>query len=157
MEKVKADKAGRSPAFYIYIEAFALLAVFVATIALLMKGFSSAERLSRDAEVLSKAAHLAENAAEMASASDSGEMLLALLDENGNAFALEEADNALRSICRARYDEDMMPAADGIFCVDVSWIQNDDGMAKSEINVYWNGGINPVYALELAIYTGNAD
>lgn len=148
MGKVKAN---RSTVFY--IEVFALLAVFVAVIVVLMNGFSSAERLSREAAALSCAVHLAENAAEMASASKSGDMLFNLLDENGNAFVLEEGVS--RSIYRARYDEDMMPAADGIFCVDVSWLLEDGGMAKSAVAVYLNGGDEPVYELELGIYIGD--
>ena len=155
MGKVKMSKADRGIAFY--IEALALLTVFTAVIVVLMNGFSSARKLSTKAAVLSKAVHLAENAAEMASSSKSGEMLFDLLNENGNASALEEAGDDLRSIYRAKYDEDMMPEADGTFCVDVSWMPEAGGMAKSEISVYWNGSTEPVYALELGIYIGNAD
>lgn len=136
----------------IYIEILALLAVFTAVMVVLVNGFLSAGRLSREATVLSKAVHLAENAAEIALASESGEMLFGLLDENGNACALEGTDDASRSVYRAKYDADMMPAPDGIFAVDVSWMPGEGGMARSTVNVYCNGGAEPVYALELAAY-----
>lgn len=151
MEKSTGKKADGSIVFY--IEALVLLAVFTAVITVLMNGFSSAEKLSRKAASLSCAVHLAQNAAEMASASKSGDMLFGMLDENGNACVIEE--DASRAIYSARYDEAMMPAADGIFRVDVSWAPKEGGMAESKISVYRNDGDEPLYALELGIYIGS--
>ncbi len=151
MEKIMRNKTGKKIAFY--IETLALLVVFTAVTAVLATGFLLAGKLSQKAAVLTKAVHLAENAAEMASASTSGEMLFRLLDE-GNACVLTEAADVSRSTYRAKYDADMAPAADGIFSLDISWMPEEDGLTKSAIAVYWDDGTEPVYTLELALYTG---
>lgn len=135
-----------------YIETFALLAVFTAVTVLLVNGFLLAGKLSREAGVLSGAVHLAENAAEMVAASDSGEMLFGLLNEAGNASVLEAAEGGLGNVYRAEYDSDTMPESGGIFYADVSWIPDQDGLVRSTIDVYWNNGAEPVYTLELAVY-----
>lgn len=142
-------KVNRASAFY--IETLALLAVFAMVTVILVKGFVLADRLSRKAEALSKAVHLAENAAEMAAASDSGEMFLDLLNENGNACALEAAD-ALCSAYRAEYDAEMMPAKEGAFRLEVSRSLEQGGLVRSAIKVYWDDAAEPVYALDLAVY-----
>lgn len=150
MGKGTENGADRGIAFY--IETLALLTVFTAVIVVLVNSFFSAGRLSRKATVLSKAVHLAESAAEMVSSSESGDMLFGLLDENGNASVLETADGVSGSVYRAKYDEDLVPAADGIFYVDVSWAPEEGGLVRSTIDVYSGDGTEPVYALELAAY-----
>lgn len=129
-----------------YIETFALFAVFAAAAVVLARGFVLAGKLSRDARALSNAVHLAENAAEMASASESGEMLFGLLNENGNVGEIEEG------VYRARYDADMLPSADGIYSVDVSWNKEEGRLVKCAISVYQNGEAEPLYALDLTLY-----
>lgn len=137
-----------------YLESLTLLVVFTAVTVVLVSAFASAGRISGEAGVLSGAVHLAENAAEMAAASDSGEKLFGLLNEAGNASVLEASDGASRSVYRARYDSNTMPADEGIFCVDVSWSPERDGLVRSTVNVYWDDGTEPVYALDLAVYIG---
>lgn len=146
----KKRKKDGTAAFY--IETLVLLALFTVIAVVLVNGFLAARRLSMEAEMLSGAVHLAENAAEMAAASDSGEMLLSLLDENGNACVLEQADSAGRSVYRAKYDADRMPAANGIFYVDVSWVPEKDGLVKCTVAVYRDNRADPLYTLNTAVY-----
>lgn len=135
-----------------FIETLALLAVFTIITVVLVKGFLFAEKLSRNAESLSKAVHLAENTAEMVSASESGEMLFSLLDENGNAYVSEQAEDSSYNVYRAVYDADMNPAVDGVFYVDVSWIPTQNNLVQSTVSVFRNDATEALYSLDLAVY-----
>lgn len=134
----------------LFIETLALLAIFTIVTVILMKGFLFAGKLSKNAESLSKAVHLAENAAEMVSASESGERLFSLLNENGNARVSEQTDDSC--VYRAEYDADMKPSADGIFYADVSWTPRQDGLVRSTVNIYRKDETEPIYSLDLAVY-----
>jgi len=139
-----------------YIETLAILVVFTIVTVVLVNGFVLARKLSREAGVLTDAVHLAENAAEMAAASDSGEMLFEMLDEAGNAFVLDQENRTDGSVYCAEYDSYRMPAADGIYHVNVSWLPQEDGLVRSVVEVYWDKETEPVYRLETAIYTGDS-
>lgn len=150
MEKDARNGADKHIAFY--IETLVLLAVFALVAVVLAKGFLLAERLSKEAEELSKAVHLAENAAEMAAASKSGETLFELLNEKENAYVLKESDDGLHNVYRANYDTDMMPAKDGIFYVEISWDAEKKNLAKSTVSVCRSDRKEPLYTLDLAVY-----
>ncbi len=154
IKNLKSSRTGqkRDGTTAFFIETLMLFTVFTVVTVVLMKGFSFAGKLSRDAESLSKAAHLAEAAAEMVSASESGETLLSLLNENGNASVLEQAADASYSVYRAKYDADMRPSADGIFYADVSWKPGQDGLVRSTVNIYRSGETEALYSLDLAVY-----
>ncbi len=146
------SQAAQKPnaAMTLFIETLALLAVFTVVTVVLVKGFLFAGKLSREAGSLSKAVHLAENAAEMVSASKSGEMLFSLLNENGNAHISGQTDDSC--IYRASYDADMNPAAGGVFYAEVSWEPGQNGLVKSTVTVYRNDEAEALYSLDLAVY-----
>lgn len=135
-----------------FIKMLSLLAVFTIVTITVWKGFLFAGKLSKEAEALSKAVHLAENTAEVVSISQSKEVLFSLLNENGNACALEQESDVLYDVYRVAYDNDMNPAANGIFCVDVSWIPTQNGLVRSAVSVYWNDNPEALYSLDLSIY-----
>lgn len=135
-----------------YIETLVLLAVFTIVTVVLVRAFVLSRELSAEAGVLTKAVHLAENAAEAVAASDSGEMLFALLNEAGNVQVLEGTDQASGRIYRAAYDADGKPDAGGVFWVEVSWVQKEGGLVESEVKVYWEDVTDPVYTLETAVF-----
>lgn len=134
----------------LFIETLALLAVFTVVAIVLVKGFLFAGMLSREAASLSNAVHLAENAAEMVSASKSGEMLFSLLNENGNARISEQTGDSC--VYRASYDANMNPAAGGVFYAEVSWVLGQDGLVKSTVAIYRNNEAEALYSLDLAVY-----
>lgn len=137
-----------------YIETITLLIVFIAAALVLADSFVSAKRLSRNAEALTKAVHIAENIAEAASASGSWETFLSLLDENGNAEELGQDGGTGRMACRMRYDAGLFPAAGGAFSADVSWTLNEGGCAGIMIAVYYDADL--VYTLSTAVSVNNA-
>ena len=92
----------------------------IAVILVLTRMYAFSGQLSRRAEVLTRAVHLAENAAEAVAASDGMDTLRSLLEVNGNVEISGEG-----AILQARYDEAMQPLAGGIFCVEVTWTEGD--------------------------------
>lgn len=105
-------KKRRITAFY--IEALLLVAAFTMVILVLTRVFAWAGQLGREAGILTKAVHLAENAAEAVAASDSPEDLERLLDENGNVrLTGDGASQEGSGILIAWYDEDLNPASEG--------------------------------------------
>lgn len=135
-----------------YIETLVLIAAFIVVILVLARVFALAGRQSEQAQILTRAVRLAENAAEAVAASDSGEALAALLDENGNVC---ETAGYGGTAYRAKYDRDMRSAPEGDFWVDVTWQPQRSGagtFVQSTVYVYWNGGEEPVYTLETAVY-----
>lgn len=135
-----------------FIKMLLRLVVFTIVTIILSRGFLFAEKLSREAELLSKAVHLAENTAEIVSISESGEMLFSLLNENENVCVLEQEADVLYDVYRVTYDGDMNPAANGIFCVDVSWIPGHNGLVRSTVSVYWIDNPEALYSLDLSVY-----
>lgn len=147
------DKGRRRHVTNFYMETLILVVVLVAVILVLTKIFAFSADLSSRAGRLTRAVHLAENAAEAVAASDSIGTLRMLLEENGNVQIRQEgADNTLS----AWYDEDMQPVSDGKFRVEVSWgLENAAGdFAESTVSVYWMEETEPLYVLETAVYLG---
>ena len=101
--------------------------------------------------------HLAENAAEAVAASDSLDMLCALLEENGNAEMSREEKEGMLQVW---YDAEMRPASGGEFRVEVSWIPeaaSGGGFVESTVAVYWMEEADPLYMVDTAVYLGEAD
>lgn len=133
-----------------YLEMLVLIVVFAGVILTLTRIFVLSKEESRQAQVLTRAVRLAENAAELVGAARSQEELLAMLDENENAGPLDEGS------LRARYDEDMSPKKSGEFWVDLTW-EESQGLVESDITVYWMYGGEPVYTLHTAAFIGGGD
>ena len=133
-----------------YIETLLLVLVFIAIILSLTGVFGMARRRSAEARLLTNAVTLSQNAAEALAASDSPETLMALLDERDNALLMHGAPGVTAS-----YDADMRPDPKGALRVDVSWQpeETDAGtLVRSVILTRWNGGEEPLYRLETAVY-----
>lgn len=137
-----------------YMETLALALIFIAVILVLTKVFAVSGQMSDKARFLTKAVHLAENAAEAFSASHSPEALADLLEENGNAMFLEEDGNPM---LRVSYDEEMQPTPNGNFLVDVVWVPEDGvekGLVQGVITVHRSDTGEEIYRLKTAVYTG---
>lgn len=135
-----------------YMEMLVLVAVFIVVILILTKVFAMSRQQSAKAEILTNSVCLAENTAEIVAASESEETLLALLEETGNVSVLEAGGN--RIFC-SRYDNEMRPAAEGSFSVEIEWTPEDakeGSFVNSTVRVYWNGGAEPVYTLETGVF-----
>lgn len=133
-----------------YLETLLLAVVLTAVILILARVFAFSGEMSRRAGVLTGAVHLAENAAEAASASENLDTMRELLEENGNAEVFREGDGG---ILRVWYGEGMQPAAGGEYRVEISW-RPGDALAESIVSVYWKEETEPVYTLETAVYLG---
>lgn len=147
------DKGRRRHVTNFYMETLILVVVLVAVILVLTRVFAFSADLSSRAGRLTRAVHLAENAAEAVAASDNTDTLRMLLEENGNVQVRQEGAD---SILSAWYDEDMQPVSDGKFCVEVSWELEDAAgdFAESTVSVYWMEETEPLYVLETAVYLG---
>lgn len=133
-----------------YIETLILTVVLLAVILVLIKVFAFSADLSGRAGRLTRAVHLAENAAEAVAAADSPEILRMLIEEDGNVQ--EERDGADGTL-HAWYDEEMRPASGGQFHVEVSWEPEAAGSyAESTVSVYWMEETDPLYVLETGVY-----
>ncbi len=145
-----AEKKKHITAFY--MEMLVLVAVFIGVILILTQVFALSRQQSAKARTLTDSVRLAENAAEMMAASDSEESFLAFFGKDGNVKVLEEDGHR---VYQARYDDDMMPAAEGSFLVNVEWI-SEKGTAgdfvRGLITVYRNGNEEPVYTLETSMF-----
>ena len=133
-----------------YIETLLLVLVFVGIILVLTGVFSLAKRESREAELLSDAVTLSQNAAEAVSAADSEEELLTLLNRNGNAALGPEGVSAC-------YDTQMRPDPSGALWVGVTWQpESTEGgvLVRSRITVTCQGRAEPIYALDTASFIG---
>lgn len=133
-----------------YVEALLLIVVFIGIIMVLTGVFGQGIMRSSDAKALTESVILAENAAEMAAASDSGEELLTRMNENNNARTLTDGVYTVE----ARYNEDLEADENGKYIVDISWEPEGDegGLVKNLILVSLEGGDEPVYTLESAVY-----
>lgn len=134
-----------------YIETLLLIVVFISIILMLTQVFGAGRKQTAQAELLTNAVCLAENAAEAVAASDTPEGVLALLDEGGNAELLR---NAEYPTVLAKYDGDMNPDAGGDITVEITWREEPDGLVRSDVNVLRGGGSSPVYTLKTAVFTG---
>ena len=129
-----------------YLETLMLIVVFLVIILVLTQVFGLAQMQSTKAKRLTGAVILAQNAAEAVSASKTPEDLLALLNDDNNAFPM--TDTAGVTAC---YDINLNPDAGGIYRVDVSWIQEEAGngtMIRSVAEVRCDETEAPVYRLE---------
>ena len=128
-----------------YVETLILILVFVAVILTLTRVFGMAKKQSEEAKLLTSAVTLAQNAAEAfsVSAADSGEALLALLDEGGNASLAD-------GILTASYDADMTPDPAGLLRVEVereTWIASAH-YARGTIRVVRSDTGGEIYSIE---------
>ncbi|MCI8514486.1 MAG: hypothetical protein HFI93_07620 [Lachnospiraceae bacterium] len=142
------EKRRARPATAFYMETLMLAAVFVTVILVLVRVFALSGQMSGRARVLTCAVHLAENAAEAAAAAQSPEALREILEENGNVRWEENGEEGL--LC-AWYADDMSPAPEGDFRVDVTWTSEESavgGLHRSTITVYW--AEEAVYTLKTA-------
>ena len=78
------DKSRKRHITNFYMETLVLAVVLIAVILVLTRMYAFSGQLSRRAEVLTRAVHLAENAAEAVAASDGMDTLRSLLEVNGN-------------------------------------------------------------------------
>ena len=129
-----------------YLETLMLIVVFISIILVLPQVFGLAQMQSVRARELTRAVILAGNAAEAASASETEEALLELLNENGNAARLQDTAGVT-----VRYGKDLSPDPEGSYRVDVTWLptETETGtMVSSVIEVRCAGTEEPVYRLE---------
>lgn len=115
-----------------YFETLLLILVFVAVILALSTVFGAARARSADAERLTKAVGMAENAAEAVAASSDAEELCELLSRTGDA-ELDEAGVTVR---------------DGEYRAQITW-EPGSGIAYSVVTVFWND--REIYGLETAV------
>lgn len=135
-----------------YLETLLLIAVFTGVIMILTRVFAVCGEQSVRAKQYTAAVSLAENTAEMFSASDSAEDLLALLNETDNA-KLQASQT--RTLISADYDEQLQPQQDGVYHVKLDWTpeQGDAGtMVSGEISVFYGQQEQPLYTLQTAVY-----
>ena len=132
-----------------YLETLLLIIVFIGIILVLTRVSGICRSMSTDAELLSNAVCLAQNAAEAVSASDSPDTLAALLDEGGNVHASGSGVEAL-------YEKNMTPDQDGDapLRVLITWEPSleDSRFIRSAISVYSRNRDRPVYELATAVY-----
>ena len=129
-----------------YLETLMLIVVFLVIILLLTQVFGLAQMQSTKAKRLTGAVILAQNAAEAVSASETPDELLALLNDNNNAFPMTDTVGVT-----ACYDSDLNPDAGGIYRVDVTWLPEEAGdgtMIRSTAEVRCDETDEPVYRLE---------
>ena len=129
-----------------YVETLMMIVVFLLIILLLTQVFGLAQMQSTKAKRLNGAVLLAQNAAEAVAASETAEDLLALLNENDNAFPM--TDTAGVTAC---YDIELNPDAGGIYRLDVTWLpeKTENGtMVRSVAEVRCDEAEAPVYRLE---------
>ena len=129
-----------------YLETLMLIVVFIAIILVLTQVFGLAQMQSVKAKQLTDAVVLAGNAAEAVSASKTADELLALLNENDNAFPMQDAAGVT-----ARYDGDLLPERDGGYRVDVTWLPEETGtgtMVGSVVEVHCGEAEEPIFRLE---------
>lgn len=129
-----------------YMELLGLIAVFLAVILTLTQVFALAKGQSSEARVLTRAVRLAENTAELFSASESPEEFLGFLGEEEGAHWLSE-----EKVLEAWFDRRMEASSEGDFRVTATWDQ-EGGLAKTRISVYWQEDASPVYTLDTAVY-----
>lgn len=130
-----------------YVETLVLITVFIAVILVLTRVFGLAARESAGAAQRTAAVRLAENAAEMVSASRDAAQLQELLDRGSGCVRLTPEG------VTGRYGRDLLPDAEGAYEVSVTWEEDGAGLVNSRITVLY-GGETPLYTLETAVYTG---
>ena len=133
-----------------YFETLLLIVVFLGVILVLTQVFGLARQQSAAAEQLTDAVTLAGNAAEAVSCSESVDTLLQLLNEENNAVRRPDGMGVL-----ARYNAALLPAENGDYCVEISWVPESSGagqLIRSEIRVLFGGDAKEVYRLQTAAF-----
>lgn len=102
----------------LYIETVLLIVVTLIMVMILSRLFWMAKMRSAQANKLSNAVYLAENAAEAFSAAENVEMLCDLLDEAGNVCVFPQEEMTL---IEANYASDRKPDAKGALHVQITW------------------------------------
>lgn len=115
-----------------YLESLLLIALFTAILLVLLGVFTGAKAQSAQAEQLTRAVLLAEDAAEALAASDSAESLQALLNEEDNA----------------RLDGNVLIVSHDGYEVNIT-LSPEGAMLYGDIRVIRNG--QELYALETAV------
>lgn len=153
---MSGDKNKKRHMSNFYIETLILVVIFIAVILMLTKVFALSRRMSIRAGLLTKAVHLAENAAEAVAASQGPKTLQELLEESGNTRLSEEGEGAVLDVW---YDGEMNPVRDGGFRVEITWKeeQNRPDFASGTVCVYWLEEEEPIYSLETGIYFGGQE
>ena len=128
-----------------YVETLLLIMVFVGIILVLTQVFGASKLQSSQAQQLTNAVCLAENAAEAFASADSPETLVSLLNENDNAAYVPDTGTVW-----AYYNGDMTPA-NGELAVKITW-EPRDGLISSEITVYQWPSEQVLYTLDTAVY-----
>lgn len=144
------NKGGRGRITAFYMETLILAVIFVMVILVLIRMFSMSVRMSTQANDLTCAVRLAENAAEAVASSDSAQELALLLDENGNVRVLEDGHILVE------YDREMKPVSGGDFRMEITWEPRADGCVSSVITVSRVGDQQPIYTLTTAVYAEEA-
>ena len=132
-----------------YIETLVLVAILIVVILVLTRVFGMGRARSQEARTLTCAVSLAQNAAEAVSSSDSPQALAQLLNDNDNAGYAEDTG------VTARYDPEMQPDPDGVFCVQISWEPEEmmsGTLVNSTITVLHDQEPEPVYSIDTAVY-----
>ena len=140
-----------------YLETVLMVIIFVLVIAALAQVFSLARTESRQAQQLTNAVCLAQNAAEAVAAAGSVQELGQLLQENGNVTT--EPDGLT-----AWYDEALQPVSaeaaamePSAIRMEVTWEPGKKApgagtMVNSAIAVYAGAAQEPVYTLDTGVY-----
>lgn len=143
-----------------YLETVLMMIIFAIVIAILAQVFSLAKTQSGEAERMTHAVCLAQNAAEAVAAADSKDTLLRLLEEDGNA-SLDAKDGGA-AVLTAYYDADMHPltaaeaeADEEALRVETTWNPDASGtgiFVSSDISVFPAASETQVYTLNTGIY-----
>ena len=135
-----------------YLETLLLIAVFAGVIMILTRVFAVCGQQSVQAKHYTAAVSLAENTAELFSASDSADNLFALLNENDNA---QVKIAQTHTVISAAYDEQIQPQPNGIYRMQFNWTPQvgDTGtMVSGEISVFYGEQEQPLYTLNTSVY-----
>ena len=133
-----------------YIEALILILVFVGIILVLTQVFGAGRALSSDADRLTRAVGLAQNAAEAVAAAEDEDALEEILDEGNIPDAAADPGAVL-----CLYDREGNPAGDGVFKVKTTWEPEAKGggeVVYSHISVWYGEEESPIYELDTAVY-----
>ena len=139
----------RHPITAFYIEALILIMVFVGIILLLTQIFGAGRMLSSDADRLTRAVGLAQNAAEAVAASEDLSDLEEQRDEGNIGVSADPSGVS------AWYDREGSPKKEGVFRVQTTWEPEEKGggtLARSHITVWYGEEEEPVYELDTAVY-----
>jgi len=150
-----------------YLETVLIGIIFVLVISVLAQAFSQARIETQQAEKLTNAVCLAQNAAEAVGAADSKEALAQLLSENGNTELRENEPG--QAAVYAFYNSDMQPVTkeeaslivarhddeESVLLVRTTWepSESDTGtFVNSDIAVYCDASTKPLYTLHTGAY-----